>query len=114
LTFNDESFDTDSIHDPADPTKLICKTAGKYIILGGTSFENNSNGYRQLKISHTRSGVSRDIAKISGNPTSADFALSIMAIYDLQVNDYLQLGVYQNSGGNIYSSEPYFGMAKLS
>ena len=85
--------------DISDPTKIVCKKAGKYIISGFSSFAANATGYRQfaLKVNGTTDSQSSIMAVTSGDETSQTLSI----VKELAVNDYVQMFVFQNSGGNL-------------
>jgi hypothetical protein len=101
LTFNSERWDTDNIHDTVSNTgRLTCKTAGKYMIVGGIDFALNSSGIRQIFI---RLNGTTDIGRGGDASTSANtnYRKQVTSIYELSVDDYVELIVYQNSGGDL-------------
>lgn len=99
LTFDTERYDNDSIYDNAPyPSRLTCKTAGKYLIACHVVFYTNTSGYRKVQI---RVNGATNIAMQTAIPGagSNDTSLSVATIYDLAVNDYVEVMVVQNSGG---------------
>lgn len=101
LALNSERWDNDDIHDPTtDNSRLTCKTAGKYIIVGNVSIAQNATGYRSVGI---RLNGTTNIAyfEIPNGHASRATWLSISSVYDLAVNDYVELMVEQGSGGNL-------------
>jgi hypothetical protein len=78
---------------------LIAPTAGRYVITGNINWWPNSTGIRELFI--TVNGV--DVIASLTLPAIAAVAIRmpIAAIYYLAVGDYVQLQVYQTSGGNL-------------
>ena len=113
-----ERFDTDAIHDLAtNPSRLTCKTAGKYAIWAHLSIAYNATGYRYafIRLNGTTyiAGCSQGL--VPGNPID----ISLTTLYDLAVNDYVEVRVYQNSGGalNVTANgnySPEFGMVRVS
>ena len=117
LAFNQERWDTDAIHDPStNNSRLTCKTAGKYLITGNARFAGHVTGERDLIIvlnGTTPIGETR-VASLGANPTY----VQVTAIYDLAVNDYVELAVWQNSEGALDiqvtgNTSPEFMMAKI-
>lgn len=114
LAFNSERFDTDTIHDTVtDNSRLTCKTAGKYLIAGSISW-SGAPGINDFRL---RVNGSTTIAIASADDSSAHG--SIASIYDLAVNDYVELLVIQISGGslNIVASgnhSPEFSMVRVA
>lgn len=117
LAFNSERWDTDTIHDTAtNNSRLTCKTAGKYIISAHVEFEQDGTGTRRVRLLLNATDIiaSLRIRAVAGGTTR----MSISTIYDLAVNDYLQVIVYQDSGGalDLESSakhSPEFAMQML-
>ncbi len=100
LPFNSERRDTDNIHDTGlNTSRLTCKTAGVYTITGSIAFVANATSYRQISID--LNGGTR----IAGtNWLGNNLVLNIKEIttdYELAVDDYVELIVRQNSGGNL-------------
>lgn len=117
LPFNSQRRDTDTIHDPVtNNSYLTCKTAGVYVIIGQASFTASAVGERHWQIrlnGITGIGYADTDAMAAGapffNPTT---------IYDLALNDYVELMVFQNSGGPlniIYAPQktPEFMMQRI-
>lgn len=118
LPFNNEHFDTDNIHDnTTNNTRLTCKTAGVYLIIGSVSFGVNSTGVRTSRITLNNTDF---LATVTNNATTIAIATrqSISAIYKLNVNDYVELFVYQDSGNSLdivneSKTSPILGMVKV-
>jgi len=102
LSFNSEYWDTDAIHDTSTyNNRLTCKTAGVYLIIGQVRWAANATGQRQVNITLS-SGRSVIAAQHEhGNSASIATNMSVSCIYPLAVNDYVELAVYQDSGGNL-------------
>jgi hypothetical protein len=101
LTFDAEYFDTDGIHDLVTNTgRLTCKTAGKYRISANYSWTGAVGAIRQSSIKlngATSIGQDDRPPALGGNLTS----ISVTTTYQLAVNDYVELWVYQDSGAAI-------------
>lgn len=97
LTFNLERWDTDNIHSTTlNTSRLTCKTAGKYLIMASISFAANAVGRRWIRIRHNDTF---DIDYRNFDATAAgDSAIGAGTIYDLAVDDFVEIPVYQNSG----------------
>lgn len=98
LAFNSEKFDSDNIHDPVtNNSRLTCRTAGTYLISFNGRWETNATGQRWLVLfwNATRYiAMSTLDVGIPGN-----FATEMSTIYTLAINDFLQVQVWQDSGG---------------
>ena len=116
VNFDREDYDTDNIHDKVtNNTRLTCKTAGKYLIFASNQWGTNSTGERLLELflNNTtpicRQGMRADAG------AGGSVSLSLATVFDLAVNDYLEIRVYQNSGGSLIinpgtSVSPVLGM----
>jgi len=104
--FNTESFDTDGFHSTSSNTSRITipsGKAGKYMIIAWGGFANNATGYRQMSIIRNNYvGTPLRFGNMSIPGTaSGGGAISLSGIADLSVGDYLEMSIYQNSGGNL-------------
>jgi len=100
-----------------NPTRLTCRNAGVYLIIGHLAWSNNSTGVRVAEIRVNGSNSICADSKPAHGETSTRHALS--AIYNLNLNDYVELRGYQNSGGdlNIVVGEqfsPEFSMIRIA
>lgn len=97
LAFNSERYDTDTIHDIAvSNSRLTCKTAGKYLIIGNVNWQGNATERRSMKF---RLNATTDIARFTmAASITAGVDLILATIYDLAVNDFIEISVYQASG----------------
>lgn len=125
LTFNTEIFDTDAIHDNAtNPTRLTCKTAGKYLIGGSVEIDGTSGGTRRYLTLRVNGAT---YLASNGNTASAfpaaagsdEVQLAIVSLYQLAVNDYVELQVFHDHGADrlINTSNPWtpsFWMQRMS
>jgi hypothetical protein len=119
LTFNSERWDTESIHNTSTNTsRLTCQTAGKYVISGTIEYASHAdNGVRDVYIrlnGATLIGVSRHIMNNIANTGE----VSVSTIYDLAVNDYVELCAFQNTGAavNVTAAgnySPEFSMVRI-
>lgn len=99
LTFNSERWDTTAgIHSLVTNTsRLTCPIAGKYLIGGNVRWDANATGVRDLQILLNNTTY---IGRVYMGATAAiNYAQSIVTLYDLAAGDYVELRVYQNSGG---------------
>lgn len=113
IDFDQERFDTDTIHDNiTNNTRLTAKTAGKYVIVGNVNWAVNASGnYRQTMILLDGASV---IAVHSHDPNGVHASeTSISTIWWMLVNQYVELLVQQDSGvAQTCSAE--FSMARVS
>ena len=118
VTYTSERYDTDAIHDIAtNNSRLTCKTAGIYSIVGRIMFAANVTGTRQLDL--RLNGTTVIDTSFDGGPTVAGCFLKVVAQYQLAVNDYVELVAYQSSGANLNiltagNYSPEFEMVRVS
>jgi len=96
LALNVELFDTDSMHDNAtNNTRITFRTAGTYVVdLSSSWAADPANAY--IKI--LKNGTSDlKLQQIVGDYRS----MSLTAIRDFVVGDYIEMIVFQNSGGDL-------------
>jgi hypothetical protein len=115
LTFNNEHWDTDEMHSTVSNTgRLTCKTAGMYTIFTNIVFADNATGERVVNI---RLNGSLMIAS-DRRPGHGSVNMLLSTPYNLNINDYLEVVVYQNRGGDlnvirVSDYSPVFGMTYL-
>jgi hypothetical protein len=107
LAFDTEKFDNDTMHDVAvDNNRITIKTAGRYLILATATFDSNATGYRQIAIR-----INASTKKIGIHPVvnGAYTMLNTFMPTEFIVGDYLDVLVWQNSGGalDVISGEIY-------
>lgn len=114
LTFNSERWDTDGIHSTVTNTgRMTCVTPALYAIFGHIQFAANATGIRSIFI--RLNGTTIIGSQLNHQSSAAIAELSIATHYVLAVNDYVELMVYQNSGGSLNVNvvgnlSPEFGM----
>jgi len=117
LAFNSERFDTDAIHNTvSNNSRLTCKTAGLYVISVTLLFATNAVGIRGV---HFKLNGTTLICVQGGDAQSVyETNLTATTIYQLATNDYVEIQVYQNSGGALNleyyaNTSPEFMMARV-
>jgi hypothetical protein len=116
LTFDSARYDTANIHNPdTNASRLTAPIAGKYLLFGHVTWVGDPTiGLRQLAIYK------------NGDPIAIQFqpgaTFSIATHHELKANDYVELLVFQNSGGphtiadGCHPAQNYaqeFGMVKV-
>ena len=104
IAFANESFDTSGFHSTTvNNTRITIPSglSGYYRVTANIGWLNNGTGRRIFAIALNGGNVSQ--AELT--PTSSvEPAGSITDTYLLNVGDYLELNVYQTSGGNLNTS----------
>lgn len=107
-TFSSERYDTENIHDPATPSRLICRTPGiytfdLYVLYAGSALGSQRSAV--LRRNGTQVIRQADVPQNAGVAT----AVPLSTTYKLDLNDYVELGMYQDTGG-VLNATPEFGM----
>lgn len=100
INYDAEVEDTDTIHDNVtNNSRLICKTAGLYVISVGSGFASNATGVRQIYVvlNGTKT-IAREF--VTALPSNNCFK-SLAVVHRLALNDYIEVQVNQTSGGNL-------------
>ena len=117
VTFDEERYDTDTIHSTSSNTgRLTATTAGKYVITAHAIFASNTTGRRFLSI---RLNGTTSIAEAEWDTNQGDQTrMNLATIYELSATDYVEMLVFQTSGGNLDvvqgdNRTPEFAMQKV-
>lgn len=101
ITMDTEVFDTDGFHSTSSNTSRMTipsGKAGKYLLVASIGYVGNATGTRSLVWRKNGSYQSY----LDNNPgNTGTFTMTASTIYDLAVGDYVELGGYQTSGGNL-------------
>ena len=117
LSFDSERYDTDTIHSTSTGTnsRLTATTAGKYLIVGCVQWEANGTGTRIVSIYLNGATF---IGRVRVDPGNVVIVQEVVTIYDLAATDYVELNVYQVSGGDlnvdaVANHSPEFMMSRI-
>lgn len=111
LTFTTEDYDNEAtaahlsgtgMHDTVTNTnRIICRTPGRYMLIGGYTFAINSTG-RRASCWHVNGAAINTGQQIftPGSTTTFEHAARTM-VTPLAVGDYVELRVYQDSGATL-------------
>lgn len=122
LALNSERFDTaggsaDTQHDvTTNNSRLTCRYAGKYLITGCAQFAGNATGDRYLWV---KLNAATKLVQSHATADATENTLVVTTLYDLAVNDYVELFVHQSSGGALNVSaagnmSPEFSMVRVA
>ena len=112
-------YDTDAFHNPSTNNSRMTIPSSKdgyYYIYGQLSWVANATGLRRIAI--YKNGSLVYVSELNSGSGGAYAGITISAVLNLVATDYVELFVWQNSGGNlnIDSSDTtanYFGLVKL-
>lgn len=97
ISYSNERWDTDSMWDVSDPTKVYINTAGVYNITSQVLWKTTStNGVRISAILINNQIYAAYDSKAGSTPYQ-----NITTMYNLSADDYVEILVYQTSGGNL-------------
>jgi len=114
---NSEEWDTDTIHDEAtNNSRFTCKTAGVYVINGQVAFAATASAGRRIGIIRANGGNLIAQQEAIVNDASSYPKLNVTCIYNLAVNDYVELCAFQTTGGdlNTISADTIMSLARLA
>ena len=115
LTFDQEEYDTDAIHDNSTNNERLTVPSGvtKVRLVGNVRWASNASGYRQIKFNKNGANFLGLGGVLQINTaTSMDESIS-SPILEVTSGDYFELIVFQNSGSalNVLTSDfTYFAM----
>jgi hypothetical protein len=103
LTFPNENFDTDSIHDNStNNSRFTIPTGkdGKWLFTTVATFASNTTGYRQIAI--RKNGSATSAVAVLMNPTIAYYpGITLSFIANAVATDYFEVYATQSSGGSL-------------
>jgi hypothetical protein len=110
LVYQTETFDTDGYHSTVSNTSRITIPAGKagyYNITAGVFWPSNSSGVRQIQLEiNGTTAIGRTVVVGTANGVESELYTTV---YYLNVGDYVQSLVYQNSGSTLTTEAAYDG-----
>jgi hypothetical protein len=102
VTFDSENFDTNSFHSTATNTSRLTIPSGKggyYSIHGNIGFAGNTTGVRVVLIK--KNGTDLNYCSTAAAGVVNDVRLPFVYTANLAAGDYVEVFVYQTSGGNL-------------
>lgn len=100
LALNAERFDTDTMHDNVtNSSRLTIKTAGLYVVTGNVYWASSAAGNQRLTRLYVNNATEICVASSPVSAALPQPAQVVSTIYKFAVNDYVELFVYQDSGG---------------
>lgn len=98
-TFDTEAFDTDAIHESVtNPTRLTIVTAGVYQIDANMELVANAAGIR-FGYLYLNNAIYLQLDGLTSG--SLPCCIHIPAMIKLAAGDYIEMALYQNTGGNL-------------
>jgi len=116
VPFAAESWDTDpngAIHDTStNNSRLTCRTAGTYHIVGWTEWAVNATGIRNAYLRVNGGSLTAIAYDVRPALTGDVVAATVSCHYQLAATDYVELVVFQSSGGALNLTNASLSMAK--
>jgi hypothetical protein len=113
VTFDNEIYDYGTMYDAGSPTRLTAREAGWYTAVGHVGFIANATGIRG--IGFQVNGVSTDGGMIFvGAFASLDARMGVVEHLFFNVGDYIEIIIYQSSGGALNTSAAAGSVPTLS
>lgn len=103
LDWGTETYDTDAFHSTVTNISRFTVPAGKggyYLILCQVDFQSNSTGVREVII-RKNGATTLQVSSATANGVTARYC---NGIFNLVATDYIEIQVYQSSGGNLNTS----------
>lgn len=98
VTFDTETFDYDNSH--TTTSRYTAGTAGVYLVSGQCGFVGNATGARDIQLAVNGTAYSDSENGFATVPNAGNIGLVIATdLVQLNVGDYLELQVFQSSGG---------------
>jgi hypothetical protein len=94
VPFNAALYDSNSMLDGTNPTRILIKKDGVYDITAGVVWQSNTVGYRQLEI---RKNASEIVGRCNAVPISGNMYQQVSGSYKFASGDYVELYVTQTS-----------------
>jgi len=103
IALNQESFDTDSMHDTTtNNSRITINTAGTYVVTSNITYAANGTGFRKVIL---KVNGSTEINQCIFAPyTGSDNLFMASTVYTFAEDDYIETLGYQNSGGNLVTN----------
>lgn len=98
--FNSERYDYGTLHSTATNTSRLTASAKcVYAITGHISFPTNTTGERGIRV--RENGATVIAVELEEAIGTFAHVMSIATLYELDTNDYVELQLFQNSGGSL-------------
>lgn len=114
VTWNQEDFDTNTLHDNSSNTsRFTVSKTGKYIVEATLNWAGHATDATQRSFVFLVNGTTVvGAASITQQTATSDMVLNGVSIVSLTAGDYIEVKAYQNSGGsvNIQSARSHYAI----
>jgi hypothetical protein len=110
ITFDTEEFDTDTMHDNTNPSRITFTTAGDYLVTGHGPYISNNCA---IELKFVVNGTTDYAEEIRNNTNGGNESISISFMKSFSAGDYVEL--YANSLSGNFNANPgcLFSAVKL-
>lgn len=109
ISFNQERYDPDNMHDNStNPSRVTISKAGVYQVTGNIRTAANTTGARDLWLQVNSSTIIGFNALTASATDSGLSTMQVAATWKFAAGDYVELVLWQNSGGSL-NVEPWSG-----
>lgn len=108
ISWETEVFDTDTMYDAGDPTKITITTAGVYIVTGLVVLQSGTAGsYRIGAIYRNGNTGDTDTVASSALPamSTSITGISLASIFDFSASDYIELKIQSGETETVTSAQ---------
>ena len=113
ITWSSASYDNNTMFSAGTPNRLTVKTAGIYVCTATIAWASNSTGERISWFQLNGSSAARWGNRRGGAWSTGPTEYSICAQISCAANDYIQVGFWQASGGNLALSSAATGRTSM-
>jgi hypothetical protein len=101
VSLDTADHNTDTMYSGATPTRLTIKTPGLYLVSANVEWAANAVGSRNAWIQVNGNALDRIVETMVDASGAGDSRLNLSQIRRLSAGDYIELAVYQSSGGSL-------------
>lgn len=114
LTFDTEDFDVGGFHSTSVNTSRMTIPAGcggGYIVIANSSYAANASDVRLITIYKNGAAIRKGPSFVPNNAASTNTGVAVSALVQLVAGDYLEVFVYQATGGALNFGSAVYGDA---
>lgn len=99
VTFDRVVTGNESFYNSSTPSRISFSSPGTYLVGATVQWTTNGTGYRQMHIARNGDTTNRIVHSLVTSSSSGSVTNNASGIYTFSAGDYIELYVYQNSGG---------------
>ena len=113
VSFTTELWDNANMWQSPNPTRFRSPVGGRYLFIAFVSFQANATGQRIVYLRSSRGGGDMFGIQRQDAATSGTTVLCCAGIVSLPAGEYVEVCVYQNSGGPLGVNEARAALIRL-